>query len=419
MNRILKTLIVAMGFVFISTACEDDEPLDMIIPETPIVFDDDIDKRGGTYLVSGMTNIKVSVADNVTSLNVTSRYTPSGSPAKLYSLGSVPVTGGVGNFSMPSRSLFDPADLQDNAATLATGKIRAIGAFTLIFDAVFPDGTERKFYTATVTNSIAFSAFSTSAPTVNPATFFNDSTYTLKFTLQNPESARVTNVQVFRKLGGAAEEVAPIYDVDYSETTATIVDEYEFDFPDQVAIPAYAGANYSPATAANRTVTHRFVVTTSIGNTNSYTVFNVANTPIAIGVTRSLANWAPNTIWDLSEKFAAASEAEADLKFVTTGTGFDKTLDLTVGAGNGSDFVRMNSLFDYANASYNSIRDAYAAGTPVTTVSDLIVGDNIIINVGDIDDNARPNFKILRVTALTRDAVGSADRVSFDYKSID
>jgi hypothetical protein len=418
MKNLIKLMLIT-GFAFSAWSCEEEEPVEIITPATPIVFDDNIDKFSGTYFVGGTTSIKVSVGSNVSSINVSSRYTPAGGSAKIYSLGSIPVSNGEATFSLPSRSLFDPADEQDNSATLAAGKIRPTGNFTLIFDAVLNDGgVERKYYTATIANNIAFSAFNANAPLVNPTTSFNDSTYRLRFTLQNPASARITNVKVFRKLGAAAEEATPIIDKNYAADTETIADEFVFQFPSQAQIPAYSGANFAAATLANRTVTHRFVVTTAIGNTNSFTAFNVANTPVPLPFTRTLTDLTPNTIWDLGTRFTATSEETADLKFVTSGTGFTKTLDLTVGAGNTSDFVRLNSLFNYAGASYNSVRDAYNAGAKLTTVADLAVGDVIIVNVGDIADTSRTNLKVLRITNVRRDAVGSADRLTIEYKSV-
>lgn len=431
-NRKYSFLVLLLASIWIS--CEQDPKIEDIRPEATIVFDDDINKTSGTYFTAGFVNIKVSVSNSTSAVNVSSRYTPSGATApKIYSLGSFPVSGGVANFSVAARSIYDPADEQDNdATTLADGKVRPIGAFVLLFDAVLPDGgTERRLYTATIANSVTFA---TASGIVNPASSFNDSTITMRLTAQNPANARVTNIKVFRRIGNSGVESAvPLFDRNYNNTTdAAITEDFSIVVPPQGSsagqVPVYTSApTYAAATAANRTIRYRVEMTSSSGQRAIFnTVYNVVNNGVPLPQVRTItlqrSTTVPTPAWDLVARIATSTEENSDIKLVAAGTGFDRVLNLTVGAGNATEFVRLPSNFSFAASNLNSVRDAFTAGTKVTSVNTLQLNDIIAIRVGRLI-NANPildrdSYMIFRVTNLSLNtAGGSTDFVTFEYRA--
>lgn len=429
-NTIKYSFAVFLAALF-TLACEQDPKIADIKPRATIIFDDDINKIAGTYFVAGFVNIKVSVDAGVSSINVSSRYTPGGATSpKIYSLGSFPVNAGVANFSVKARDLYDPADEQDNdAAALAAGKVRPIGNFVLLFDAVLSGGgTERRLFTATINNSVTFAAFNANSPTINPANSFNDSTITMRLTAQNPANARLAGIRIFRRIGAGAEEELVALARTYNNTTdATITDNFTLVIPPQGTgaglVPVYVADTYAAATAANRTIRYRVEMTSSAGENSIFnTAYSVVNNGAPLPQVRTITLSPGTPGWDLSERIASTVESDRDLKLVASGTGFDRVLNLTVGAGNTTEFVRLPSNFSYAAANFNSVRDAYTAGSKVTTINSLQLNDNIAVRVGDLIDadpiKNRDSYMIFRVTnVFINTAGGTTDFVTFEYKA--
>lgn len=425
-NTIKYSFAVFLAALF-TFACEQDPKIADIKPRATIIFDDDINKIAGTYFVAGFVNIKVSVDAGVSSINVSSRYTPGGATSpKIYSLGSFPVNAGVANFSVKARDLYDPADEQDDAAAaLAAGKVRPVGNFVLLFDAVLSGGgTERRLFTATINNSVTFATFNSNSPTINPANSFNDSTITMRLTAQNPANARVADIKVFQRIGTGAEVELVSLARTYSNTTdATIIDNFTLEIPSQAQVPVYSGSDYAAATAASRSIRYRVEMTSSIGEKSIFnTAYNVVNNGVPLSQVRSITLTPGTPGWDLSERIASTVEADRDLKLVASGTGFDRVLNLTVGTGNTTEFVRLPSNFSYAAANLNSVRDVYTDGSKVTTISSLQLNDIIAVRVGDLIDadpiKNRDSYMIFRVTNIfVNTAGGTNDSVTFEYKA--
>lgn len=81
----------------------------------------------------------------------------------------------------------------------------------------------------------------------------------------------------------------------------------------------------------------------------------------------------------------------------------------------GGRMLRFNG-FDYANATNVSLRNAYLTGVPAEQVSDLAVGDIILVRLGSLPANVS-HYCALRVTDIY-DEAGSADndRYTFNMK---
>jgi hypothetical protein len=432
--KITKYIFLLAAMVAVLVSCEeDDERIGVVKPSATLIFDNDPQIISASYQVSGLVNISLSTDPGVTSVNVSSRYTPAeATSAKVYSIGSVPISDGSGVFSVPARTIYDAADVSDIAAsaTLAAGKIRPTGTFTLIFDAVLADGgTERRYFTAAITNSASFNA-AVAASRINPGTLFNDSTFTVRFTVQNPANGRIANIKVFRKVGSAAEETTPVLDNNYSSTEPTIVESIPQTVP--ASLP-FTGA------AAARSIVYRLVATGVAENggfTNAVTSYTLANGPVTLPLTRTIVLDNPQFIvspattptnpdkWDLSTRLKAAAEDKADIFFKIAGTGDAKVLSIDAGAGTNTTFVKVNAAtFGYATTNFNAIRSAFLAGTPVSSLTDVQGGDVFVVSVGDLDVGSdfakRSKYKVFKIIDVSKDIVGNRDRITLEYKSVD
>jgi hypothetical protein len=145
-NSLYNILVLLVVFATLG-GCKKDDPVAMIVPQTTIVFDENIDRIGGTFPADGNVTVNVGVTGApVEQIRVVSRYNMAGSQV-THSLGNVAVANGVANFSVPVNQLRRP---QDPVLTGAGGA--AANTVQLLFDAILPDGNyERRIFSATVT----------------------------------------------------------------------------------------------------------------------------------------------------------------------------------------------------------------------------------------------------------------------------
>ena len=81
----------------------------------------------------------------------------------------------------------------------------------------------------------------------------------------------------------------------------------------------------------------------------------------------------------------------------------------------GGQLVRFNS-FDYANASDQSLRNAFNAGIPLEEVQDLAVGDIILTKLGSLPANTSFYAAIRIVDIYDEGGTAENDRYSFNMK---
>ncbi len=252
----------------------------------------------------------------------------------------------------------------------------------------------------------------------------------MRFTVQNPANGRIANIKVFRKLGSAAEETTPVFDSNYSSTEPTIVE----------SIPQTVPSSFPfTGTAAARGIVYRLVATgvaENGGYTNAITQYTLTNGPVTLPLTRTIVLDNPLFIvapataptnsdkWDLSTRLRATAEDKADLFFKVSGSGESKVLSIDAGAGTNTTFVKVNAAtFGYATTNFNAIRNAFLAGTPVSSLTDVQGGDVFVVSVGDLDVGSdfakRSKYKVFKITDVARDIVGNRDRITIEYKSVD
>lgn len=136
-------LLLLLLTTLVLGSCKKDDPSLQVIPTTPIVFDDAVDKITADYKIGSTLNLKVA-APNATSISIITTYTTG--TTKTANLGSFPVSGGVANVSIPANSLRAAADGTPVGAT--TTATRAANTYTLTVDATDGTNTSRRFYTA-------------------------------------------------------------------------------------------------------------------------------------------------------------------------------------------------------------------------------------------------------------------------------
>ncbi|UOR03850.1 hypothetical protein MUN82_12925 [Hymenobacter aerilatus] len=132
------------------TSCEKDDVLDnMVIPQTTITFDDNIDKITADYKVNSTLTLKISGLNTATSVQVTSRYTASGA-TKTKEVATLIPTNGVATLSVPVSALRNTADGAITGATTTTAS-RTSNTYSLIVKATLPNNiTEQRIFSAII-----------------------------------------------------------------------------------------------------------------------------------------------------------------------------------------------------------------------------------------------------------------------------
>lgn len=132
------------------TSCEKDDVLDdMIIPQTNITFDDNINKTTADYKLNSTLTLKVSGLNDATSVQVTSRYTVSGT-TKSKEVATLTPSDGVATLSVPVSSLRNTADGAITGAG-TTAASRTSNTYNLVVKATLPDNTtEQRIFFAVI-----------------------------------------------------------------------------------------------------------------------------------------------------------------------------------------------------------------------------------------------------------------------------
>ncbi len=84
--------------------------------------------------------------------------------------------------------------------------------------------------------------------------------------------------------------------------------------------------------------------------------------------------------------------------------------DKSFAAGNTTKFVKVSSGFNYAHATDLTIKDAYVAGTKLSTVLDVATGDMYVAKLRDLD-----NYVLIKVTSISNDSDGTGSGKNNEY----
>ena len=139
---------------------------------------------------------------------------------------------------------------------------------------------------------------------------------------------------------------------------------------------------------------------------------------IADGVTDSLRNAFNLKAFDyVSDETLTTSADSADVQLIVNAG----ELDLVSGVGSGTSFVLADAGF--SSATYEAIRDAFAAGTPISTISSIESLDDdavILVQLGNIPEETWPSadnrrYALINIDSITKANSGVSSEVVLEY----
>ena len=253
-----------------------------------------------------------------------------------------------------------------------------------------------------------------------PATSFRDSTFSVYFNV-NTEQTSIEKVDIFTKINESASfGTTPVQTITGGSTnldkqTVTLT------FPGEAAIaPDSSFFVQIVATTTNgKTATRVVEVEASeIPFTEAdFFTLRPAAYELAAGVTDTL-----NQAVDFSEQEVISTAtinrnpALADMVLVADTV----TQELSLEARGATDFVVASSAFNFTDATYESTRDAFAAGTPVTGLSDITsLPDEqvVIVRIGDVADTFSERYAIMRIVEIARGFSISQSEITILYRA--
>ena len=225
-----------------------------------------------------------------------------------------------------------------------------------------------------------------------PEETFNDSTITVSYTVDT-ENAGLGQVEVFlREQADGEFSTTPL------ETFTTTEGSLE------IAVPVES------VTMPGSDIGLQFVVSSTAGASASQTL-SIDVLPIPLEDPVAVVLEADGNAIDFSEEDTVASGG--DLQLITAGS------QLQLQALGGSDFVLAEQDFDFAAATFQDVRDAYAAATAqdlVENLADLATGQVLIVNLADVAAGSADAYAIVSVGELVRGFDIADSELSLEYR---
>jgi hypothetical protein len=362
----------------------------------------------GRFATTDDVKMTIGLTEGFSNLSVKAIATSTG---KTTDKGSFSGVNGSVDFTYPVSTL----DV-DNKAPAAGGSV------TLLFTASNADNslTTTRAFTVNVVDPFALS--STTATDVNPTTAYADSTISIFYrTLPSTSLENVTKVEMFAKRGVRGEE-SLVSSKDYATRVTPAREKFTFQMPSEIP-----GQNLSKLD----TMFFRVRATFATGKTSTKnTTVRFISVPLSkvttgVAVYNPAVTGANNTkiAYDFSKlaytKTTDPADAESVKDLIVTVTGSD--IGFTAGVGNTTTYVKVAASL-YAPAataaplSYQSIRNAFAAGTAVTTVASAYVNDVFVAKIDGGKGSAE--YVIFKVTAVNlTPPEDNADNMVIEIKS--
>ena len=225
-----------------------------------------------------------------------------------------------------------------------------------------------------------------------PEETFNDSTITVSYVL-DAVNAEVAQVQVFlRDTTDGEFSSTPL------QTFTTAENSIEFTVPAEMV------------TAPGADIGMRFVVTAASGLTASQTV-SIDVLPIPLDAATEVVLEAGGNAIDFSAQDTVATGGDLQLSVMGN--------QLQLQALGGSDFVLAGEDFDFAAASFQDLRDAYAEGTAQTLIndlSDLPTGQVLVVRLADAEAGSADEYAVVSIGALVRGFDVEDSELSLTYR---
>ena len=253
-----------------------------------------------------------------------------------------------------------------------------------------------------------------------PATSFRDSTFTIYYNLDSSQTP-IERLEFFTKINETGTfSTTPVQTVEVNgqnlpaqSATFTLPGEDEIDADSVYAIQLVA-------TAANgKTATQVVEVqATEIPFTEEGEFFlRPAGYELETDVTDTL-----NQAFDFSQlkvlSVAIISDSPDSVDLVVTTDELVETLALET--ANGTTFVVADDSFSFEGATYEAARDAYAADTPLTAISGLVLlpSDQVfIVQIGGVADTSSDRYAVMRIADIDRGFDIDQSEVTIEYRA--
>ena len=232
-----------------------------------------------------------------------------------------------------------------------------------------------------------------------PSEVYNDSTFTVYYELATANTP-IQSVEFLQRVGSTGEYVS--LNTKTVNATTEAPQSFVVDIPSEQTL------------ALDSTFSVKAIVTGSNGLTYEQ---NIAVTNLAIDLP-SRGQLALRTDNDGAFSFAALdtgsfTDAQADIRLVTNES--DGTLTLEADPASNTTFVLSND-FTIKEATYQSVRDAFAQGTAITTINDLAnIPTKTVILVKIGSQSGASQYAALQLNSLTRTLKGG--EIVVDYRA--
>ncbi len=253
-----------------------------------------------------------------------------------------------------------------------------------------------------------------------PATSFRDSTFSVYFSV-NTEQTAIEKVDIFTKTNSSSV---------FGTTPVQTITGGSNDLDNQTVNFTFPG---EAAIAPDSSFFVQIVATTTNGNMATQVVeveaseipfseegefvLRPATYVLEADVTDTL-----NQAVDFSElevistATITGNPALADMVLVADATAQELSLE----ARGTTDFVVASDAFSFDGATYEVTRDTFAAGTPVTGLSDITSlpdGQVVIVRIGDVADTFSERYALMRIADVDRGFDINQSEVTIEYRA--
>lgn len=378
-----KHILLALIVLTMFSCKENEDLLDFSEADNKITFPD-FPANSATFTTLDQVVIDVAVDGDASSLSVESDGGDD--------FGTVSIASGEGTFSSTLAALGNPS-----SETL-----------------VFSDGATDKLFSLSVANPLSFEGTTSS-------TVYLDSIFSIVFEAET-ENGAMDSYDLFLKIGSESDWPGTANASDAFTGSTAIDDSVAFTADDptyDIGDSIYYKVEVSAGSLLDSLSGYLVVVEVPLDESGTITL----RTPdYAIGAdTDSLFNaYNFKAFKYMADSVLATDPDSADVRLVDDLGG---ELDLEAGAGSGTTFVVADETYSFSSSTYEAIRDAYAAGTPTSSVTDiesLYSGAVILIQLGDIPQSGAPaadnrRYAAIQIISTTKADGGVTSEVTLDY----
>ncbi len=253
-----------------------------------------------------------------------------------------------------------------------------------------------------------------------PTTSFRDSTFSVYFNV-NTEQTPIEKVDIFTKINESASFGATPVQTITGGSTDLDKQTVNFTFPGEAAIAPDSSFFVQIVTTTTNGKTATSVVEVEAVEIpfteEGEFVLRPATYELVAGVADTLSqavNFSELEV--ISTATININPALADMVVVADTIANQLSLE----ARGATDFVVAGNAFSFGDATYEVTRDAFAAGTPVTVLSDITSlpdGQVVIVRIGDIADTFSERYALMRIADVERGFDVNQSEVAIEYRA--